>query len=322
MRMKKKKGELDYNADIPFEKHVPRGFYDTSEEKNRTVDPGKLTNVHLSKLNRRRADIEEEKQLEKKRKARKEGGNKQQPEGNQGRFVLAKDSKAIQQQEQEQIAKRRKLVLPAPQIGQNELEEVVKQGFAIENTKNLVQGDEDGTTSGLVGDYSATPRNLSSIRTPRTAPEADNLMNEARNLRMLTATQTPLLGEENTPMRMANEGTGFEGSTPRTVDITTPNPLLTPRTDMSDTSSIVSTPRKEMSKGQARRSLLQGLAGLPMPRNEYEIRLPDLDDQKEDAKAAEAKVEDMSDVEKRTKEIEELEGRSRRIEHDPNDLTN
>ena len=70
MRLKTKPNVMDYNTDIPFEKKPALGFYDTTEEGSRTVDPGKLTNVHLSKLNRRRADIEEEKNSEKKRKAR------------------------------------------------------------------------------------------------------------------------------------------------------------------------------------------------------------------------------------------------------------
>ena len=166
LRMKKKKHDMDYNADIPFEKPVPLGFYDTTEEKNRPVDPGKLTNVHLSKLNRRRADIEEEKQREKKRKAKQSGNKEQQPEGNQGRFVPAKDAKLIKAQEQEQIFKRRKLVLPAPQIGESELETIVKAGTTSENAKLLVQDEEQGTTSGLVEDFSSTPRTLPT-RTPR-----------------------------------------------------------------------------------------------------------------------------------------------------------
>lgn len=160
---------MDYNADIPFEKPVPLGFYDITEEKNRPVDPGKLTNVHLSKLNRRRADIEEEKQREKKRKEREQGKKGNEPEGNQGRFVLAKDSKLIKAQEQEQIAKRRKLVLPAPQIGEEELEGIVKAGFVSENARSLVQDEEGGTTSGLVDEYSATPKTLP-VRTPRAPP--------------------------------------------------------------------------------------------------------------------------------------------------------
>lgn len=167
---------MDYNTDIPFEKKAPLGFYDVTEEKAQKPNAELLTNVRLSQLNRRRADIEEEKEREKKRKQRATGGGngKKSAEGNQGDFVLAKNAKAIKMQEQEQIAKRRKLVLPAPQVGEEELEEIVKSGFAGESVKSLVQEDEDNSTSGLLGDYSITP-NTMTTRTPRVAAQCKNL---------------------------------------------------------------------------------------------------------------------------------------------------
>ncbi|KAI9264979.1 pre-mRNA splicing factor component-domain-containing protein [Phascolomyces articulosus] len=297
LRIKRKKGDMDYNADIPFEKPVPLGFYDNTEEKNRPVDPGKLTNVHLSKLNRRRADIEEEKQREKKRKAKQAGNKGENPEGNQGRFVKEKNAKIIKQQEQEQIFKRRKLVLPAPQVGEAELEDIVKSGTNTENARSLVDDEEGGMTSGLMGEYTSTPKNLPA-RTPRAPPSADNIAIEARNLRMLTETQTPLLGGENTPMR-SSQGTGFDGVTPRTNDIQTPNPLLTPRTE----NSVLSTPRSQVSEPAIKRAVREALSGLPAPRNEYEIRLPELESQQEKAESKDGKkVEDMYDVDKRNKE--------------------
>jgi hypothetical protein len=44
----------------------------------------------------------------------------------------------------------------------------------------------------------------------------DNVMMEARNLHNMTIAQTPLLGDENTPIHVGpGGGTGFEGATPR-----------------------------------------------------------------------------------------------------------
>ncbi|KAG2222817.1 hypothetical protein INT45_011627 [Circinella minor] len=297
LRMKRKKGDMDYNADIPFEKPVPLGFYDNTEEKNRPVDPGKLTNVHLSKLNRRRADIEEEKQREKKRKGKQAGNKGENPEGNQGRFVPAKDAKLIKEQEREQIFKRRKLVLPAPQVGEAELEDIVKQGTNTENARSLVDDEgEGGMTSGLMGEYTSTPKNLPT-RTPRAPPSADNISIEARNLRALTETQTPLLGGENTPM--PTQGTGFDGVTPRTSTLQTPNPLLTPRTE----NSVLSTPRSQVSEPAIKRAVREALSGLPEPRNEYEIRLPELESQHEKTEGKDQKkAEDMYDINKQNKE--------------------
>jgi pre-mRNA-splicing factor CDC5/CEF1 len=58
------------------------------------------------------------------------------------------------------------------------------------------------------------------------------VLTEALNLRNMTVTQTPLLGEENTPLHVApgggDAGTGFEGATPRHQYAFTPNPLATP----------------------------------------------------------------------------------------------
>ena len=54
-------------------------------------------------------------------------------------------------------------------------------------------------------------------------------MSEARNLRNMTMAQTPLLGDENTPLHVGPQGgTGFEGATPRHQVAFTPNPLATP----------------------------------------------------------------------------------------------
>lgn len=135
-------------------------------------------------------------------------------------------------------------------------------------------------------------------------------MNEARNLRALTSTQTPLLGEENTPLHISEGGTGFEGATPRVAEIQTPNPLLTPRTDTSG----LSTPRSDISAVEAKRSLRQGLAGLPVPRNEYEIRLPEMDDT-EKKEEVDTKIEDQSEIDRREKELAEQQGKQREREN-------
>jgi len=115
LKGKKKKKGMDYNADIPFEKKPAPGFYDISEEKNRQLEQG-LTNVQLD--GKRRSDVNEEK------KRKKQKTHKDETEGGQINFVPAKSSQLNKLKQAEQISKRRKLVLPAPQVGENELEEV------------------------------------------------------------------------------------------------------------------------------------------------------------------------------------------------------
>jgi pre-mRNA-splicing factor CDC5/CEF1 len=140
-------------------------------------------------------------------------------------------------------------------------------------------------------------------------------MREARNLRNMTAAQTPLLGEANTPLL---RGTGAVGATPRQAVTATPNPLLTPapgrgaldvssatpRTDVGSTvadgrtplrtpfrdnlglnsedgASVMDTPRDaKRALAAQRRELQAGLRSLPAPKNDFELVL---DEPEEDA---------------------------------------
>src|ERR1043165_8253328 len=113
LKGKKKKKGMDYNADIPFEKKPAPGFYDISEEKNRQLEQG----LQLQD-GKRRSDVNDEK------KRKKQKTHKNETEGGQINFVPAKSSQLNKLKQAEQISKRRRLVLPAPQVGENELEEV------------------------------------------------------------------------------------------------------------------------------------------------------------------------------------------------------
>lgn len=141
-------------------------------------------------------------------------------------------------------------------------------------------------------------------------------MAEALNLRNMTAAQTPLLGDENTPLhRPSGQGTGFDSATPHHQVTSTPNPLATPmragqdfgatprnangstygqtplRTPMRDNLSINEdgetqygdTPREvRLREQQAKRMLLAGFASLPKPENNFEFDEPELDEQEEE----------------------------------------
>jgi pre-mRNA-splicing factor CDC5/CEF1 len=134
-------------------------------------------------------------------------------------------------------------------------------------------------------------------------------MAEARNLRNMTIAQTPLLGDENTPLHSTpGEGTGFESATPRHQVAFTPNPLATPRdpsmdpsmtpradgsilatplrTPMRDSLSInpgdgmtpmaPSTPRElRLKESSTKRALKAGFMNLPKPENNFELLVPE-----------------------------------------------
>jgi pre-mRNA-splicing factor CDC5/CEF1 len=316
LRENKKKKGMDYNADIPFEKQPAPGFYDTAEERAKKYEP--VLGSSLRALEgKRKQELEEEEGKNKRQKGDKQTATE---------FVKAREAQIKKLKEQEQIIRRRKLNLPMPQVGERELEEIVKIGQAGEAARGLVSG-EGGATDQLVGEY----ENLSQARmarTPRVDAQQDTIMQEARNLRRMTNVQTPLLGDENTPLPSREVGTGNESATPRHSGAVTANPLATPRT----VGGVMSTPRAPgatpfrdnltiNNRGQwgetpaderrrlkdAKRALQAGFASLPRPENNFELEDPeDEEDEEEDAPMTE---EDAADRDARLKAAREEEAR-------------
>lgn len=161
---------------------------------------------------------------------------------------------------------------------------------------------------------------------------ADNVLAEARNLRNLSMQQTPLLGDENTPLHeLHNRGTGFEGATPARGVAPTPNPLATPRDGHSavgatprgvpgsvrgpgatplrtprDNLAINTpygetpaheTPREQKLRQRNTKSALeQAFAALPKPKNDFELVVPEDDDVEESMQVdAPLSAEDAAD---------------------------
>ncbi|KAG0346867.1 Pre-mRNA-splicing factor cef1, partial [Gamsiella multidivaricata] len=207
LKQRKKKKGMDYNADIPFEAKPAPGFYDTTEELKRESTK-RLTNVRLEQLDgKRRADVEEEerKKDSKRAKLKKESGEAQT---SQSQAQLRK----LQAAEQDGILRRKKLVLPAPHVGEAELEEILKIGSVAEDAKALADESDIEATKNLIGAYKSTGTDLPT-RTPRASVTQDSLMIEAMNQRAMLHQQTPLLGGE-TPQYSLKEGTGYDGITP------------------------------------------------------------------------------------------------------------
>ena len=163
-------------------------------------------------------------------------------------------------------------------------------------------------------------------------------MMEARNLRNLTIAQTPLLGDENTPLH-TGPGGGFDSATPRHQVAFTPNPLATPRrqgsvdvsgnvsatplrTPLRDTLSINpgdhSTPRdnlrdQQLHSSSIKRALKAGFMNLPRPENNFELLVPD--DGPGESPIVDLSEQDASDRDekfKRAQQEEELRALTRR----------
>ncbi|KAF8527061.1 Cc.Cdc5 protein [Gautieria morchelliformis] len=338
MRHKSKKKGMDYNADIPFEKKAAAGFYDTAEEQAReTAAP---VGQSLRRLDNKRKPEDEE--AERKKRQRRNADNKGSNEPHQTKFVAARDAQIQKLKEAEQIGKRRRLMLPPAQVGEAELEEIVKIGQAGEAARALVGKEGDQASEQLLEEYGELDK-AKMARTPRTAPQHDNIMSEARNLRNMVQAQTPLLGDENTPLHEdPRGGTGFEGATPRHQVAFTPNPLATPlrglggvdpsatpisasvsstplRTPVRDNlrinpddgfSTVGDTPREQRLRNlDVKRALKAGFSSLPKPANDYEVLVPEDEDEDNDAGNGIMTEEDAAERDARNKRKKEEEER-------------
>lgn len=152
-------------AEIPFEKQPAPGFYDTTEENAKKYEAPIGKNLRQLHGGKRLQDIEED-ERRKKQKQTKENKDA----GAMSHFIPAKDNLIQQQKEAQQISKRRRLVLPGPQVGENELEEIVKIGQAGANARAMVDDNGNVSSQGLLGEYSALGQ-AKDARTPRTAPQ-------------------------------------------------------------------------------------------------------------------------------------------------------
>ncbi|KAK4466408.1 putative Pre-mRNA-splicing factor [Cladorrhinum samala] len=328
----RKKGQMDYNADIPFEKKAVPGFYDTNEEISRNewqrahFDPKKQ-----QVGNKRKGDEDEE--GEKKRKKTDKDGSSQSVQA-------ALKAGAMQKiREAEQSSKRKTLVLPAPQVSEGELEEIVKMGLLGERASAAARESDNDATRGLVGNYT-TLTTGAPIRTPRAPAQEDHIANEIRNIRALTETTSSLLGGENTPLHVGVGSTGFESVAPRRQVVATPNPLATPlrsagagvgATPLRVGQTPLRTPRDNFALNASdhemdmvggtprdarlrelsiRHQLKQSLASLPKPKDtDWELELPE--EEREPTKVDDLQ-EDAAERDRREREIQEKLERAER----------
>ncbi|KAI5566753.1 hypothetical protein POPTR_013G046300v4 [Populus trichocarpa] len=324
-RRRKRKG-IDYNSEIPFEKRPPPGFYDVADE-DRPVEQPKFPTTIEEIEGKKRMDIEA--QLRKQDAAKNKIAERQDAPS----AIL----QANKLNDPETVRKRSKLMLPAPQISDHELEDIAKMGYAsdlLAGSEELMEGS--GATRALLANYAQTPRQgMTPLRTPQRTPagKGDAIMMEAENLARLRESQTPLLGGENPDLHPSD----FSGVTPKKREIQTPNPMLTPSAtpggvgltprigmtpsrdsfgitpkgtpirdelhinedmDIHDTEKL-----EQRRQADLRRNLRSGLGNLPQPKNEYQIviQLPPEDNEEPEEKIE----EDMSDRIAREKAAEE-----------------
>ncbi|KAL1837298.1 hypothetical protein VTJ49DRAFT_4041 [Mycothermus thermophilus] len=299
----RKKGQMDYNADIPFEKKPVPGFYDTTDEIRRNEYQREHFDPKKQQVGNKRKGDEDDEADRKRRKNDKDG-----PSASLKAALKAGQMQKLREAEQSQ--KRKPLVLPAPQVSEGELEEIVKMGEIANRVSKEAREADNDATRGL----------------------EDRIANEIRNIRALTETQSSLLGGENTPLHEGAGSTGFESAAPRKEVVATPNPLATPlraangpaATPLRVGQTPLRTPRDtfslnapdtdfdmvggtpadaRMREMSLRHQLKQRLAALPKPKEtEWELELPE---DKAEPMTAEQLEEDAAERDRREREIRE-----------------
>ncbi|KAG5220741.1 MYB transcription factor [Salix suchowensis] len=195
-------------------------------------------------------------------------------------------------EEAESIGRRRKLVLPAAQVGESELEDIVKIGQAGESAKALVNGGSEASGR-LLTEYEGL-ENARMARTPRTARSVNPSARRGEyssayrswrwhRIRKRYPPSSSCIHPEPSSYPRDTEQSGDVAATPRTVraGIST-TPLRTPMRDnlsinpADQTSFVGDTPREQkLRESSAKRALKAGFLNLPKPENNFELLVPD-----------------------------------------------
>ncbi|GBG31170.1 Cell division cycle 5-like protein [Hondaea fermentalgiana] len=200
---RREKGEIDYAAEIPFERRVPIGFYDTTEEQeegvrraNTAVSRKRLLEAANDDPNKRRkaTDAAVKREREKFDKLAKDNLEQalklvDERNGDLGNSVRAK---------------RIPLVLPAPQVSDQDIDIIAKLG-----RKRPRGVRASGTGADLLDGTYAAQESAARRDAMRTPVAPDLVMEEARNHVKRSNAQTPLEGGKALPI---DKGTGFAGS--------------------------------------------------------------------------------------------------------------
>eukprot|EP00347_Sterkiella_histriomuscorum_P010636 403375511 len=202
---------VNYNIEIPFEKKVPIGRFDTSEEALQ-IDQLKQ-NIALQQIEIKRRDEDEKKRRALDAKKLKKLKQKNLPKALE--LINKNDNAAAM------IGINTKLSLPAPQINDDELDIIKKYAAGnLETMPGMGQADSTATRA-LMGNYSQ--RDI--LQTPaasqmggKTPLMSQRIMQEAQNALYYKNSQTPLIGGEtpqlnNTGLR-AGQDSIHQGQTP------------------------------------------------------------------------------------------------------------
>ncbi|KAH7615691.1 hypothetical protein Ndes2526B_g09533 [Nannochloris sp. 'desiccata'] len=215
VREKIKKRGVDYSREVAFERRPAAGFFDVAEEDKITRE----IQEHFRPVTKEELEGKKRKDIE----ADLMKNDMQKAKMNERKNVPAAVARAMAANEAQMSVRRGKMMLPAPQVSDAELEMIARQGAGAMDVDGLEGGSE--ATRALIGDY-ATPARFATpmqtpARTPAVAGGVNKIIQDAQNLARLQAGQTPLLGGENPELHPSD----FSGVVPRVAANATPNPL-------------------------------------------------------------------------------------------------
>lgn len=297
---KKRKNQVDYNADIPFEHKPAPGFYDTSDEIAQN-----LRSKAKFDLKTHHKGVLMKESLDKDRNDKKRTRDPEAIAAAAEQSAQAKAERLLELNQSDKISKRRKLVLPAPQVNEEELEQIVKYGTRGDRAREKYN-DADSVTGTLMTEYSE-----SVIREPTRTPQVnrsdDRILQSVRDIHALANEQSSLLGDVNTPLHDSTFSSGI--ILPNHEIVQTPNALKTisqtPRRDGLgvNKADIAATPREV---------LRRGFESLPKPLNNFDIVMPE-DDELRPATATDNELEEDAGERARLLKIQEEEERQREL---------
>ena len=220
-----KRGEIDYNSEIPFERRPPPGFFSTRDEDKKAREAKEaevFKPISVDELKgKSREQIEEE---ERKRDTKRI------------RLMRESDLPAVFDQvnrlnDVDMVAKRMSLHLPTPVLQEDELEAIAKlsdRQREEERKQAIESASSHSATRALLTPSFATPllpshsaRATPMLAAQRTPLAVDNVGKEAENLLRLMNAQTPLLGGENKELHPSD----FSRATPVHQPVQTPKPM-------------------------------------------------------------------------------------------------
>jgi len=140
---------LDYNREIAFEKKPPIGFYDTAEEIKKTVEVAR----DFRPVANQRTEIKSRKHVEEALMKQDVRRQKILADHNQPAAL----AKAAMLNDPGVNRRRSKLMLPEPQVSEQDLLQIAKSGASMQIDEDMVEGAGGEVTRKLLGQYDQTP---------------------------------------------------------------------------------------------------------------------------------------------------------------------